>query len=197
MLITGYKERQEIVEIYYRKSESNPNTVERMQEEEKFLQFEESKVVSGEGSTIDLLHINLPGRKIGDDQESFISFDYRYDIYILNELTEVFTPLIFDCWKSYQTIYDLYSDGVSEPTEYNVLYDIYESATIKLPKKSMFGVFAFELYSFQIFSICLWYFDEYFYYTTSVLTVLVLTILYELWQYWSDGDGINKITTDE
>lgn len=96
---------------------------------------------SEEGSSLELLHINLPGRDVDDDQESFISFDYRFDIYIMNEKTKIFTPLEFDWRKPYQTIYDLYSKGVSEPTEYQVLFDIYESATIQLPKRNILNAF--------------------------------------------------------
>ena len=68
-----------------------------------------------------MLHMNI-GHEIGDDQELFISFDYRYDIYVMNDTTKVFTPLLFECRKPYQTIYDLYSHGVPEPSRYDFIH---------------------------------------------------------------------------
>ena len=162
-----------------------------------FVNIVESSSSSIESSSLELLHINLPGRKVGDDQEEFISFDYRYDIYIMNELTKVFTPLEFDCRKPYQTIYNLYSNGVSEPTEYEVLYDIYESATISLPRKNFIEIFAIEWYLFEIFSCLLWFYDEYFYYSITVAIMLLLSFIFEVWEFWSEHIGIRKITADE
>lgn len=162
--------------------------------------MDESSETEG-SSSIELLHIHLPGRGVNDDQESFISFDYRYDIYIMDETTKAFTPVQFDCRKPYQAIYDLYSSGVSEPTEYEVLYDIYESATIKLPKKNVFGVFFVEfmspLYMFQLFSIVLWFVDKYFYYTWSVTFMLGLTLIVSFFEIVSDDSGIEKMKDDE
>lgn len=87
----------------------------------------------------------------------------------MDESTKVFTPLQYDCKKPYQAIYEFYSNGVSEPTEYEILWDIYGSAAIKIPKKNKFNLFITEfmspLYLFQIFSLTLWFIDDYFYYS--------------------------------
>jgi len=130
-----------------------------------------------------------------------MSFDYRFDIYIMDETTGIFTPLQFDCRKTYQTIYDLYSNGVSEPTEYDVLFDIYDSATIKLPKKNtcskFFNEFMSPLYLFQLFSIILWFIDEYFYYTCSVTFMLCITLAMSFYEILTDDPGIEKFAGDE
>ena len=150
---------------------------------------------------MELLHINLPGRDVDDDQESFISFDYRFDIYIMNEKTKIFTPLEFDWRKPYQTIYDLYSKGVSEPTEYQVLFDIYESATIQLPKRNILNAFFTEFVTpmlvFQVFSIILWFYDSYFYYALNVLVMLTITLIISFIEMFNGGIGFQMMINDE
>lgn len=119
----------------------------------------------------------------------------------MDESTKVFTPLQFDCRKAYQTIYELYSKGVSEPTEYDILYDIYESATIQLPKKNVCNQFFVEfmspLYLFQIFSIVLWFIDGYFYYSCSVTFFTATILLMSFYEIYTDKSGIDKMNNDE
>ena len=101
----------------------------------------------------------------------------------------------------YQSIYDLYSSGVSEPTEYEVLYDIYESAAIKLPKKNVcnafFAEFMSPLYLFQLFSIVLWFIDEYFYYTCSVTFMMAITLAMSFYEILTEESGVDKMVDDE
>ena len=208
MLVTGYKDHKEIVPVYMRKPETSSSPSIPFEEEKRvpckifikifvYLVNESSE----EEYSLELLHINLPGRGVDDDQESFISFDYRFDIYIMNEKTKIFTPLEFDCRKPYQTIYDLYSKGVSEPTEYEVLYDIYESATIQLPKKNIWNAFFSEfitpLLVFQIFSIILWFYDSYYYYSLNVLIMLIITLIISFYELMRGGIDSQMMINDE
>jgi magnesium-transporting ATPase (P-type) len=65
----------------------------------------------------------------------------------------------------------------------------------------MFNLFLVEfmspLYLFQIFSLTLWFIDEYFYYSWSATFFLTVTLLMSFYEIYSDDTGIEKMNDDE
>lgn len=53
------------------------------------------------------------------------------------------------------------------------------------------------MYMFQLFSIILWFVDEYFYYTCSVTFMMVLTLSMGFYEIITDDTGIDKMADDE
>lgn len=66
-----------------------------------------------------------------------------------------------------------------------------------MPKKSIFGILVNEIlnpfFLFQVYSVALWMWDEYYYYASSILVISVGTVILSLYETIKNHNEIRKM----
>jgi P-type E1-E2 ATPase len=109
----------------------------------------------------------------------------------------MFVPIIFDYKLPYTQIHSKHCMGILEEHDYKLQLVKFGRCEIKVPVKSIPRILIQEVlnpfYIFQIFSITLWYWDEYWSYATCILVVSVMSISYSLYQTRTNLANISKM----
>lgn len=110
-------------------------------------------------------------------------------------------PIEFDYYKTFESIHTTYSGGVSEGEEYASIVDKYGKCNIVLPEKGILQLLIKDVmnpfYLFQMFSIVVWFFDEYQIYAYCIIGTTIISVTVELIDLKRNFNNLRKMVDYE
>ena len=143
--------------------------------------------------------IDNPDIFITQTNSRFLStflFTFKLFTYIYNPSTNAFSSIKFNIYHTKEEIYNLMSNGLTE-NERRYQKQIYGECDLNFHIDSFFKALFLNsctfFFAFQIYSIILWYFTEYYAYATLILVLTVFDLLEETITNLSNLKSIKRI----
>lgn len=110
---------------------------------------------------------------------SAFSFKYKLFNYVYNPQTRLFTSIKYDIKLTNENIHNIMTRGLN-PKEYRYMKNLYGESDLNIEVKSFFRLLFIEFsdpfYLFQVFSVILWYCNDYQVYATVIVFFTVVSL---------------------
>ena len=114
------------------------------------------------------------------NSQNIIMFEYKNFQYLYNEQNGLFEALDYRIMQKADTLISKCIQGLND-IEVNYMRTIFGICDIDIIVKGIFKILLIELtdpfYLFQIYSIMLWYFTDYYYYASTIVFVTVVSLV--------------------
>jgi hypothetical protein len=110
--------------------------------------------------------------------------------------THRFEPIVFQVRDSHQQIIKQFATGLDTP-QVKSARQRYGDCQIVVPRKSLPGLLVDEVlnpfYLFQVFSMCLWFWDGYVNYAICILVISLAGVIENLYETVHNINSIRKL----
>ena len=130
-------------------------------------------------------------------EENTPLFNFRFTKYYFDKLEQSFVPIEFDYYKTYEAVHDSLANGVKEGEDYHQRVDWFGKWNIVLPEKGIFQLLIQDIlnpfYLFQMFSIVVWFFDEYQIYAYCIIATTLISVTVELYELKKNFNNLKRM----
>ena len=130
-------------------------------------------------------------------EENTPLFNFRFTKYYFNKTEDSFVPIEFDYYKTYEAVHESLANGVKEGEDYNQRVDCFGKWNIVLPEKGIFELLLHDIlnpfYLFQMFSIVVWFFDEYQIYAYCIIATTIISVTAELYELKKNFNNLKRM----
>jgi cation-transporting ATPase 13A3/4/5 len=116
--------------------------------------------------------------RVSTTRESLIVFHYQQLPYFYDG--QKFVPLAFDFHLTYKNLIDRHGQGISDLSHVEENRALFGICLILVPVMPLFKMIVTEIfhpfYVFQVYSVLLWYFDNYELYATAIVIITVISL---------------------
>ena len=147
---------------------------------------------NSEKSIIKKFHLN-----INYDEKNIISFEYKLFNYVFISSKNCFTSLDYQIKEKQNIIVDEYTSGLT-PNEVKLMKLLFGICDIDLKVNSIGKILLDELtdpfYLFQLYSVILWYCTEYYYYSSVIVVLTILSLVLSVYDTYTNLKQLQKIS---
>lgn len=123
-----------------------------------------------------------------EDSSLVYMFTFKLFKYIFSSHAEAFQSFEFDIKLNHDVLLENLCDGLNEDevAHQKVLFGICD-LNVHIPSifKLLFIEFSDPFYVFQVFSVILWYFNEYFYYASIIIVATIISLAVSVYENYS------------
>ena len=116
--------------------------------------------------------------RIQSDKGHLIVFHFQQLPYFFDG--EKFSPLVFDFSLTHKTLIDRFGKGINDESLISNNRELYGICLILVPVMPLLKMIVSEIfhpfYVFQVYSVLLWYFDDYEYYATAIVIITIISL---------------------
>ncbi|EGR30929.1 hypothetical protein IMG5_120940 [Ichthyophthirius multifiliis] len=137
--------------------------------------------------------------KINENEKTYMVFTFRLYKYFYDQIQNVFIPIEFTLNQMINNdIHKQYTKGIKTEQELKQFQQIYGENNTQIPDKSILKIFIDEVlspfYLFQVFSVALWYLEDYYYFAGVIFFTSVISIIVSLNDAYTNYQKLKKMS---